>query len=56
MKDHISDLLKLAVAHETITSVFEKQSVKMKAGKVRKQLKALNDESIKQRSGIKMEN
>lgn len=52
----ITDLLALAVKHETTDSSFEKQVVTMKAGKIRKVLRQANNESIQDRIGVKPEN
>ncbi len=54
--EQLSHLLSLAIAHEKSSSLGERQALKMKAGKVKKELRAINDESIKLRSGIKLNN
>lgn len=56
MNDPISTLLSLAISHENSASLKERQVAKMKAGKVKRVLNDLNNESLKQRSGIKLDN
>jgi hypothetical protein len=53
---NITDLLALAIRCEKTKSVKVRQTVKMKAGKVKKVLREANDESKKRKSGIKLEN
>lgn len=52
----ITNLLALAIKHETTASRHEKQVVSMKAGKVKKVLRQANAASIQERIGCKITN
>lgn len=56
MKDPVISLLEQAIVAQTGETLRDRQIAKMKGGKLNKALLRENQESIKQRSGVKLEN